>query len=653
MISFGKKEKSARIVAEINLASPELMPEALDEKPFRLVKSFSLIAIVLIFATVLTLAAVVSRQAEEIITTRVEDDTIKLMENLNHQMYIGFLVEAYRQFGVIRLREPAQQELLRRVIANTIYGFDIRRVLLYDLEGRVVFATDQTVPTSLAEDMGSYLEAIRRYSLPEPSYEPGPAADDLWRQENEAPLSNSSASSPLKSPEDLVSGSDAPLGSGERYTSGTDINSLYLPEAQRQYRWPNPYLFVTPPSQEEQQASPREVPLTEHEAFSTWFWQNILQDYSQNTGSFQPPLPPDAPLAPAWAGVGEEMEYVEKLRQLTVHRYEGGSYLLANFFPRGEVTLKTYRAMENYGNRGLSGVLELSRDLTPEYRLIANLQYFAVGMAALLAVLLTVLLRLVVSRGEAIITKRNLERQELREKLDQAERLAGLGSMVATVAHEIRNPLGIIHSTADVLGRLAADPAQAKLSHAIVEEADRLSDVVTEFLDFAKPPTPKLAPMVVEEVLEEILAFLEVSLTRAGVEVRTVFRSEPAPIMGDVSMLHRAFLNLLLNAAQAMDDGGLITVSTALVGRAGSEAVRVSIIDTGPGLSPEATKKLFSPFYTTKAKGTGLGLVIVHNIIEKHHGDIKMVNGPPLPKGEEGGPGLQVIIHLPVSPPPV
>ena len=344
---------------------------------------------------------------------------------------------------------------------------------------------------------------------------------------------------------------------------------------------------------------------------------------------------------------GEE-NYLKKIRAQTVFRYDGGQYLIWNFFPRGNFVLRAYKAMEDYENENISGVLEVDRDLTPEYRQIAKLQYFALSMAFFLALGLTLVLRWVVSRGEAILTKRNQEQQDLRARLDQSERLAGLGSMVATVAHELRNPLGIIHSTADVLSRfLASNPDQARLARAIVEEANRLSGVVTEFLDFARPPTPRLEPMVVEELLEEILAFLEVTLTRAGVEVRTDFRSDPTPTPGDAAMLHRVFLNILINSIQAMDDGGLISIATRRepAGDSGSDWLKITISDTGPGLSEEAAKKLFVPFSTTKAKGTGLGLVIVRNIVEGHGGALDLKNGPP-PEDNDCGPGLIVAIRL-------
>ncbi len=532
-------------------AAPDLAPNAaaLDEKPFRLAKYFSVFAVFLIFAASLTLAAVVSRQAELIITNRVEDDTIKVMDNLSRQMYSDFLQEAYGRFGEIRLRDPAQQELLTQVVTKTIYGFDIRRVIIYDLEGRVVYATDDTGQTSIADDLASVLAAIRLYVMPQPSY------------------------------------------------------TLETPRA---FSW-------TPPDESRPaEESPRGVDMDEQGLF------------------------------------------LEHLRALTVLRYEGGAFLFQNFFPRGEFVLRSYKAMDNmetYGRKMLSGVLEIDRDLTDEYKQIAKLQYFALSMAVFLALLLTGALQLVVSRGEAIVNKRNEERRMLQERLGQAERLAGLGSMVATVAHEIRNPLGIIHSTADLLNRFLAEeqPERARLARAIVEEADRLSEVVTEFLDFARPREPRPEPMIVEELLEEILAFLEVALTRAGVEVRTDFRENQSPVMGDPAMLRRAFLNILANAVQAMDEGGLLTVETE--DDESEEYLTIAISDTGPGLSDEARQKVFSPFYTTKAKGTGLGLVIVKNIIEAHHGLILLADGKPGHDGaDEGldgaGPGLAVIIKL-------
>ena len=592
-----------------------------DEKPFRLAKSFSLVSIVLIFAAVLTLATVVSRQAEIIITKRVEDDTIKLMENLNHQMYENFLKQVSGVDGRSRLREPAQQALLHEVITNTIYGFDLKRVLIYDPDGRTVYATDDTVPTSLVADMDSFQEALKRYqSVPRLRYVIPIYSTDWWRERTIAWLEQiytlpgvPEEIVPLPVPEKRAAAEREAVPAQDSKPEETAAGNREPLNTGSDYIMPNLYSYMTEPELGE------------------------LPELENKDQSIEPVTPEDT--------------FLTYQRSQTVFRYDQGGYLFFFLFPRGDFVLRSYKAMESYGDHGISGVLEVTRDLTPEYQQIAKLQYFALSVAAVLALFLSVVLRWVVSRGEAIITKRNQERQALRERLDQAERLAGLGSMVATVAHEIRNPLGIIHSTADVLNRFLRqdDPDKAKLAVAIVEEANRLSEVVTEFLDFARPPQPRPEPIVAEDILEEILAFLELTLSRAGVEVRTNFRSAQSPVQGDGPMLHRAFLNLLINAMQAMDDGGLITITTRLETEPKKpQRLLIAISDTGPGLSEEARKKMFSPFYTTKAKGTGLGLVIVRNIIEAHGGEIELQNNqPPGSSKDTDSPGLTVLIHLP------
>ena len=617
-----------------------------EEKPFRLVKFFSAAAIVLVFATVLTLAAAVARQAEKIISTRVEDDTIKLMENLNSQMFYNFLIPAQARFGRVLLRDPEQQVLLRAAIARTIHGFDIKRVIIYNPDGEVVFATDQTPLQSMAEN-GAFHEAVALYEI---YY-----ARNLWLYLKDLWLNSLKLAAAAR--ETGTTPSEPKPGDGS--LAGTPG-----------YVQPDPLIFLWPRDEDDDRdfAPPhhsetfyipsnlyeffRARPESRRRFFSDWPEPTAVTDPGRSWISNLGPdeggfiwrwslLQNQAP----WAGTNEA--FMSLLRDLTVYRYEGGRRFFLNFFPRGEFVLRGYRAMEDYDTRGLSGVLEVDRDLTQEYSQIARLQYFALGAAALLAILLTLALHWVVVRGEAILNRRNLERQALRQRLNQAERLAGLGSMVATVAHEIRNPLGIIHSTADVLHRfLTREPDKARLAAAIIEEADRLSTVVTEFLDFARPPEPQLTRVVVEEILEEVLASLEITLARASVEQRLDFRTEPTATQGDAHMLHRAFLNIFINAIQAMNEGGLLTVSTRLEPGPAGDHIWVIISDTGPGLSEEAARRVFSPFFTTKAKGTGLGLIIVRNIIEAHGGVMELVNRLPADTAAAGEAETGLTVRL-------
>ena len=661
MSQFSENKRPGRLPEdESRSPGPDL---TVDEKPFRLAKSFSMAAIVLIFASVLTLAAVVSRQAEIIITKRVEDDTIKLMTNLNLQMYIGFLKPATEDYDGVRLGDEEQREWLNGVIQTTSFGFDLKKVSIYNDKYKMVFTTEDSELPRDADDEAALREAVTRYTSKArlriiPPEIPRPAPDDV-ESPPDPDGQPDQGDSPTGRPGDQAA--QPPL-SGGRY----EIRP-YLYFRVNPFNWEHRGGSETDGPQNEEQTDEggRDRPPTpESVEGDDGLNERPSEDTAPETvsddaryqivtiGAYRyrqtyEDVDKDSP-AFAQTIVGDDDFFLEYQRSQTVFRHEGGQYLLFNFFPSGEFMLKVYKVMESYEARtgpGVSGVLEITRDLTPEYKQIARLQYFALGVAIFLSLVLTVALRWVVSRGEAILNKRNLERQALRERLDQSERLAGLGSMVATVAHEIRNPLGIIHSTADVLNRfLSKDPDQARLAKAIVEEADRLSTVVTEFLDFARPPQPMPAPIVVEEILEEILAFLEITLVRAGVEIRCDFRKIQTPVMGDGPMLHRAFLNIIMNAIQAMDDGGLITVATRLEQKDGDDWLAVRISDTGPGLTEEAAKKMFSPFYTTKAKGTGLGLVIVRNIIEGHGGEIELISRPHSKKDDDAG--LTVIIRL-------
>jgi signal transduction histidine kinase len=272
----------------------------------------------------------------------------------------------------------------------------------------------------------------------------------------------------------------------------------------------------------------------------------------------------------------------------------------------------------------------------------------ALVVAIASSLFLTVILWLVVARGESIITQKNAEKAALDERLNQAERLANLGKMVETVSHEIRNPLGIIRSSADFLAAgLKESPGQKRIAGAIVDESERLWRILTDFLDFARPMKPVLTAVVIEDMLEEILVLLEADMSRAGVELLVKMRPDPGPILADRDQLHRAFLNLLVNAIQAMPEGGLLTVGTSaqMVGEPQGRLL-VTIRDTGPGLSPEAASHIFKPFHTTKTKGTGLGLVLVRNVIESHLGRIVLENV----KGDPDDHGLRVTVSLPFKP---
>lgn len=284
------------------------------------------------------------------------------------------------------------------------------------------------------------------------------------------------------------------------------------------------------------------------------------------------------------------------------------------------------------------GVFEIVQNLSDDYQTIAHFKNRIMVTSILIMGLLFVILRYIVKRGEKIIEKRAGERLILREKLNQAERLASLGEMVAAVSHEIRNPLGIISSTAELLkGKQALDDPQNNLPDVIVQEAKRLNNIVTDFLDFARPPSLHLMTCNVGEILEKNLDFLSPAIHEKGFEIRKRFATHVPDMQGDSSLLYRAFLNIVMNAMQAMPGGGTISIEVS----ARDHTLMCEFSDEGPGIPEEILKKIWDPFFTTKDKGSGLGLPIVKKIIEGHGGTIAINNGPEK--------GTQVIVSLPLG----
>jgi signal transduction histidine kinase len=213
--------------------------------------------------------------------------------------------------------------------------------------------------------------------------------------------------------------------------------------------------------------------------------------------------------------------------------------------------------------------------------------------------------------------------------------MASLGAMIASVSHEIKNPLGIIHSTADLLEKKIKqyDP-ENQLASVIGEESVRLNRIVTEFLDFARPQVVQYQPVELEKLLEKNLQFLEPEIQKKGVTITKSFPLSGQPLFADPDLLYRTFLNILLNALQAMPEGGTLSLAV----RHHPQEVEVEISDTGSGLSPEALEKAFDPFFTTKEKGSGLGLAIVKNTIEAHQGRIRLENNA------QGGVAVRIVL---------
>lgn len=288
------------------------------------------------------------------------------------------------------------------------------------------------------------------------------------------------------------------------------------------------------------------------------------------------------------------------------------------------------------GEEYVAGVFEVILDMTKQYNSILKLQYFIFGVSLFIMVFIFFALLFIVHNAEEIIKKRAAEQKELEAQLHLAERLAALGEMVAGVSHEIKNPLGIIQSTAELLtGMNQTDEKQKRLSLVIKEESIRLNNIVTEFLDFARPYELNIEECRLDEIIRKNISFLEQELDKKGIKVRDNFEGRNLIIHADPERLYRVFMNLIINSIQAIKDPGEIDI------RVDEEknGYLIKIEDTGPGINKEDMKKIFNPFFTTKEKGSGLGLSIVRNIIEGHEGTISIENAE--------GSGTKVIIYLP------
>ena len=212
--------------------------------------------------------------------------------------------------------------------------------------------------------------------------------------------------------------------------------------------------------------------------------------------------------------------------------------------------------------------------------------------------------------------------RRLEEQLVRQDRLAALGRLSAGVAHEIRNPLGIMKGSAELLKRrFGGMQGEEGLTDFILEEIDRLSRVVSDFLNFARPPAPELQRREVNDIVHRATAFLEHQDVPAPIDYRYELGAELPPVALDSNLFQQVMLNLLLNAQEAMPGGGVITIRTAMTKTA---EVAIEINDEGVGIESDQLDRIFDPFISTKENGTGLGLSVVHQIVIGHGGRLEV-----------------------------
>ncbi|MBW2556827.1 MAG: two-component sensor histidine kinase, partial [Deltaproteobacteria bacterium] len=418
-------------------------------KPFRLVKYFTFTSLIVIFIGTLVLSLFNTHWAKTMQQQKSEDYASLLIENLNHQVFLQFIIPVALKFGKIQLSDQKQFERMDKVVRSTLHSFKVDMVNIYDMEDTISYSFDHSVIGKEKSGGKGYEDAIL-----------GKSTSNL-----------------------IQSGS----------------------------------------------------------------WFRILLGIPQDS------------------------------RLITI------------------APLRAEQPLSRISGPVL-GVVEIAQDLTDDYKAIFDFQIRVITTSSIVMGALFLALLFVVKRGESIIEKRALERLKLKEQLSRAEHLSTLGEMVAGISHEIRNPLGIIKSSSELLKKKMAgyDPSNS-IPDIIIEESVRLNNIITDFLNFAKPKNPNLMNCNVEAVLEKNINFLASHIEEEGYTVAKHYDNNIPEITADSDMLYQAFLNILINAMQAMPEGGKIHVAI----QSTDNTVKIFFEDDGEGIPQNLMEKIWDPFFTT------------------------------------------------------
>ncbi|MGD0497750.1 MAG: ATP-binding protein [Bryobacteraceae bacterium] len=227
--------------------------------------------------------------------------------------------------------------------------------------------------------------------------------------------------------------------------------------------------------------------------------------------------------------------------------------------------------------------------------------------------------------GRLIIFDDVTDRAELEQRLVQADKLSSIGLLAAGVAHEVNTPLAVISTYAQMLAKQVADDSQKSLIlDKIARQTFRASEIVNSLLNFSRASAASFGEVGLNRVIQEALSLVEHQILKTGIQVKAILEPNLPPVHGNAGKLQQVFLNLFLNARDAMPSGGTLEVRTW----AEDSGVKVEVADTGRGIAPEHLHRIYDPFFTTKAalKGTGLGLSVTYGIIQEHGGSIGVAN---------------------------
>ena len=238
----------------------------------------------------------------------------------------------------------------------------------------------------------------------------------------------------------------------------------------------------------------------------------------------------------------------------------------------------------------------------------------------------------------AQLAKVNRELQDSFEQIKRADRLSAIGQLSASLAHEIRNPLGSIEGAANLLEQNGVpEEIRGKSLGIIRKEVQRLNRLLTNLLDFARPRRPEFQAVDLRAVVDSVVALVAHSARQANIEIRRAFAPSLPTVECDAEQLKQVILNLTINAMQAMPEGGELELAAAASGR----GVAIAVRDQGEGVAPQDLERIFDPFFTTKANGTGLGLSVAMQIVNQHGGELAVARN--------SGRGMTFTVTLPAG----
>jgi two-component system sensor histidine kinase HydH len=243
------------------------------------------------------------------------------------------------------------------------------------------------------------------------------------------------------------------------------------------------------------------------------------------------------------------------------------------------------------------------------------------------------------------LAEANRHLEEAEAQVRRADRLAALGQLTAGLAHELRNPLGTMKTSAELLARKVSGENEIarEMAGYIQQEVDRINSLITRFLDFARPRNLRLEKTDLHAMLNHAIELFDREKSGAAASA-TVFKNyspDVPPVCVEAELMEHVITNLLSNAAQASSAGAVVTIKTRLAETAEGRKAEIAIIDRGSGIDPKHLENIFNPFFTTKAEGVGLGLAIVSKIVDEHGGQIMVESTP--------GEGSVFRVYLPVA----